>query len=67
MSTFSHDALRVIGLSRVIACGALYLESRELHGICILVTIEIQMFKYLDSPSQELDNLLAMLLIGLSR
>ena len=27
---FPHDALRVIGLSRVIACGALYLESREL-------------------------------------
>ena len=30
MSTFSYDALRVIGLSRVIACGALYKESREL-------------------------------------
>ena len=24
-----HDILRVIGLSRVIACGALYLESQE--------------------------------------
>ena len=27
---FFHDALQVIGLSRVIACGMLYLESREL-------------------------------------
>ena len=34
-STFPHDALRVIGLSRVIACGALYLESQELFRFLV--------------------------------